>query len=158
MANSCWWTGSDGRWWSLTVRKTQPAVISKGDHLLINAICSRNSSPSHYSAWQAALSEVRLCFDRWKHCPFQFFVPGGGNSRSPLRGALRIVCVCRYRAVCWFSGAFVWAVNWQSDWHISIQMITVKPLRGGQGPSRWRRELCCALKDHLLYFCGAWGT
>lgn len=72
MANSCWWTRSDGQWWSLTIRKTQPAVISKGDHLLITAISVRNSSPSRYLAWQAALREVWLCADRWKHCLFCF--------------------------------------------------------------------------------------
>lgn len=135
MANSCWRTGSDGRWWSPGIRKTQPAVISKGDHRLINAICSRKSSPSHYSARQAALREVRLCSDRWKQCPFQFLLfsinsrtlhPGAKfeererKCRWPSVGACRLVCGARR-----FSRAFVWAANWQSAWHISIQMVTI---------------------------------
>lgn len=63
-------TGGDG---ASPLEKTQPAVISKGDHLLITAISSRNSSLSHYLAWQSALSEVWLCADRWKHSLFCFF-------------------------------------------------------------------------------------
>lgn len=44
--------------------KTQPAVISKGDRLLINAMCSGSGSLPHYSSWQEAWSELRLCADR----------------------------------------------------------------------------------------------
>lgn len=168
MANSCWWTRSDGWWWNLTIRKTQPAVISKGDHLLITVISNRNSSPSHYLAWQAALSEVRLCSGGWKHCLFRFshccfqsffsrccdwenhFEEDGGKTTKSIWLVLAVLLAF---AIIQWSDAFVWAVNWQSACHITIQMVTAKHLQGGHGLSQWKRERYVILLMIIYSIC-----
>lgn len=67
----------------------------------------------------------------------------GGEYEEKQQRAFGLELVVLFVFVCpliHWGNAFVWAANWQSACHITIQMVTVKLLCWGHGLSQWRRE------------------
>lgn len=130
-------------WWASDGASTQPAVISKGAHLLINAMCSQNSSPSRFPA-KARWDLVLLSFPVFAVAVFSRWVIALKRGREKTADSL-------------WSGLAVLFVSARSCFHSDGQCIA--PVRRLWSVAVEEGALLCyTLKDHLVYYCGVSGN